>query len=127
MEVTTLRLARSEVQVPQPTSVGPASEFERLSGNATDVSRFLELHLGPQRLPYNSLIPFTVVYCVIFMTGMVGNASTCLVILRNQYMQTATNFYLFNLAVADMLTLFIGKQFSYFFNDGAASCQSSLN
>lgn len=70
-----------------------------------DIHQHIEDILGPRHLPYANLIPFTFVYCVIFVTGIVGNSITCLVIVRNQYMQTATNFYLFNLAIADMLTL----------------------
>ncbi|XP_022254745.1 neuromedin-B receptor-like isoform X2 [Limulus polyphemus] len=74
----------------------------------TDVETFIIQRLGPKRLPLNWLIPLTSVYWVIFLTGIIGNACTCLVISRNQYMQTATNCYLFNLAVADMLTLIFG-------------------
>jgi len=65
--------------------------------------------LGPRHLPYSSLIPMTVVYVLIFIAGMVGNCATCIVIAKNAYMQTATNYYLFNLAVADMLTLTLGN------------------
>ena len=31
--------------------------------------------------------------------------ATCIVIMRNEYMRTTTNIYLFNLAVADLATL----------------------
>ncbi len=34
--------------------------------------------------------------------------STCIVIAKNKYMQTATNYYLFNLAMADLLLLVLG-------------------
>ncbi|XP_064490192.1 neuromedin-U receptor 2-like [Ornithodoros turicata] len=64
--------------------------------------------LGPKRLELTWLIPLTAVYSIVFLTGIVGNACTCMVIAHNQYMQTATNCYLFNLAVADMLTLLCG-------------------
>ena len=64
--------------------------------------------LGPKNLPLASVIPMTIFYSLIFVCGMVGNVSTCLVIANNQYMQTATNMYLFNLAVTDMLTLLAG-------------------
>ncbi|GFT00953.1 uncharacterized protein NPIL_491961 [Nephila pilipes] len=70
-----------------------------------DIDDYLAVVLGPKRLPLNWLLPLTTVYAVIFATGLIGNTCTCLVIASNPYMQTATNCYLFNLAVADMLTL----------------------
>lgn len=53
-------------------------------------------------------IPFTIVYGVIFLTGVIGNISTCIVISKNKSMHTATNYYLFSLAVSDMLLLLSG-------------------
>ncbi|GBM25517.1 hypothetical protein AVEN_62269-1 [Araneus ventricosus] len=74
-----------------------------------DIDAFILTRLGPKTMPLNWLIPMTTVYAIIFLTGIVGNVCTCIVISRNQYMQTATNCYLFNLAIADMLTLLLGK------------------
>lgn len=37
------------------------------------------------------------------MTGVIGNVTTCVVIAGNSYMHTATNYYLFSLAISDML------------------------
>ena len=54
------------------------------------------------------LIPITVIYAVILLTGLVGNVSTCVVIARNKHMHTATNYYLFSLAVSDLLLLVSG-------------------
>ncbi|KAG8185710.1 hypothetical protein JTE90_000699 [Oedothorax gibbosus] len=70
-----------------------------------DIDEYLAAVLGPKRVPLNWLMPLTLVYSVVFTTGLIGNTCTCLVIASNPYMQTATNCYLFNLAVADMLTL----------------------
>lgn len=64
--------------------------------------------LGPPRAELYKVIPVTLIYCIIFVTGTVGNVSTCIVIARNKFMQTATNFYLFNLAIADLLVLLMG-------------------
>ena len=50
-----------------------------------------------------------VIYVIIFLTGVAGNVSTCLVICRNAYLHTATNFYLLSLAVSDLLTLVVGQ------------------
>ena len=76
--------------------------------NATSLDEFLIAHLGPKRWELYKVIPVTIVYCVIFVTGIIGNVSTCIVIARNKYMQTATNYYLFNLAIADLLVLVLG-------------------
>lgn len=54
------------------------------------------------------VIPVTVIYASIFFTGIVGNVSTCIVIARNKSMHTATNYYLFSLAVSDLLLLVSG-------------------
>ncbi|XP_050673931.1 pyrokinin-1 receptor-like isoform X2 [Leptidea sinapis] len=54
------------------------------------------------------IVPLTVVYSVIFVAGVLGNISTCIVIARNRSMHTATNFYLFSLAISDLLLLVCG-------------------
>ncbi|XP_014475725.1 PREDICTED: neuromedin-U receptor 2-like [Dinoponera quadriceps] len=54
------------------------------------------------------VIPVTVMYASIFLTGIIGNVSTCIVIARNKSMHTATNYYLFSLAVSDLLLLVSG-------------------
>lgn len=53
-------------------------------------------------------IPLTAVYAIILFTGLVGNVSTCIVIARNKSMHTATNYYLFSLAISDLLLLISG-------------------
>ncbi|XP_067144638.1 pyrokinin-1 receptor-like [Centruroides vittatus] len=64
--------------------------------------------LGPKRGPLSTVIPMTVVYAVILVTGTTGNVCTCIVIARNKYMHTATNYYLFSLAISDLLLLVLG-------------------
>lgn len=63
---------------------------------------------GPKRDPLPVVVPVTLIYTLIFATGIVGNVSTCIVIARNKYMHTATNYYLFSLAVSDLLLLLSG-------------------
>lgn len=54
------------------------------------------------------VIPITVLYVIIFFSGLIGNVSTCIVIARNKSMHTATNYYLFSLAISDLLLLISG-------------------
>lgn len=67
-----------------------------------------ELGLGPVRDPLYTAIPMTLLYVLILVTGVIGNLITCVVIVRNRYMHTATNYYLFSLAISDLLLLILG-------------------
>ncbi|XP_053945277.1 pyrokinin-1 receptor [Anastrepha ludens] len=64
--------------------------------------------LGPTRDSLKIVIPVTVIYSLIFVSGVIGNISTCIVIKKNRSMHTATNYYLFSLAISDFLLLLSG-------------------
>lgn len=66
-------------------------------------------HRTIHRDPMAIVIPVTICYAIIFVAGILGNVITCAVIFRNKSMHTATNYYLFNLAVSDLLLLLSGK------------------
>ena len=51
----------------------------------------------------------TVIYVTLFLTGVVGNVATGVVIVRNRSMHTATNYYLFSLALSDLVILLLGE------------------
>lgn len=79
------------------------------------------------------VLPITVIYAVIFFTGVIGNISTCVVIARIKSMHTATNYYLFSLAVSDLLLLvsglppemyYIWSHFPYIFGEAFCIIQS---
>ncbi|XP_042271517.1 neuromedin-U receptor 1 [Thunnus maccoyii] len=67
---------------------------------------YLEKYLGPRRS--SVFLPVCLIYLIIFMIGVVGNVLTCTVIARNKVMWTPTNYYLFSLAVSDLLVLLLG-------------------
>lgn len=72
-----------------------------------ETERYFDWELmGPRTDPY--AIPMTIVYLILLITGVIGNVCTCIVIARNRYMHTATNYYLFSLAVSDLLLLVLG-------------------
>lgn len=73
------------------------------------VDRYLLLMRGPKQLPLNIAVPLTLFNALIFVTGIVGNISVCIVIIRNSSMHTATNYYLFSLAISDLTLLIFGK------------------
>lgn len=80
-------------------------------GNLTDaeIFDFVIQHLGNKQEDTFSASILTCVYIVIFISGIFGNTSTCLVIKRNRHMHTTTNLYLVNLAFADLLIVILGK------------------
>ncbi|XP_017880475.1 neuropeptides capa receptor-like [Ceratina calcarata] len=71
-------------------------------------SEYLEKVLGPKYLPMKMVVPLTIAYVTIFVTGIFGNVATCIVIIRNSSMQTATNYYLLSLAISDLILLVLG-------------------
>lgn len=54
-------------------------------------------------------VVLSVVYVIIFITGLLGNIVTCIVISKNRSMHTAVNYYLFSLAISDLLLLISGE------------------
>ncbi|XP_055384825.1 neuropeptide SIFamide receptor-like [Condylostylus longicornis] len=60
-------------------------------------------------LIYRHSVTMTVVYCVayiiIFVAGLIGNCFVIAVIFRAPRMQTVTNFFIVNLAIADILVV----------------------
>lgn len=72
---------------------------------------YLSRILGPKYLSLKLVIPLTLAYVSIFVTGVLGNVATCIVIIKNSSMHTSTNYYLFGLAISDLILLTLGKLF----------------
>ncbi|XP_075047806.1 neuromedin-U receptor 2-like [Mixophyes fleayi] len=70
------------------------------------VQKLLFRILGPKMSSF--FLPVSLMYLVIFLTGVAGNLLTCTVIAKHRKMRTPTNFYLFSLAVSDLLVLVFG-------------------
>ncbi|XP_036672159.3 neuropeptides capa receptor isoform X1 [Drosophila suzukii] len=98
-----------------PTSVSlePSHGFETEDYYACGTfnctpTEFVAFVLGPQTLPLYKAILITIIFGGIFITGVIGNLLVCIVIIRHSAMHTATNYYLFSLAVSDLLYLLFG-------------------
>ena len=66
--------------------------------------------MGPSRAPVDLLVPISYFYVLLIISGLIGNAITCVyvVILCNASMHTATNCYLFSMAVSDFIFILLG-------------------
>lgn len=58
---------------------------------------------------YRHTVTLTAVYCVayviVFIVGLIGNSFVIAVVLRSPRMRTVTNYFIVNLAVADILVI----------------------
>ncbi|XP_036387717.1 neuromedin-U receptor 1 [Megalops cyprinoides] len=83
-----------------------------LTGNVSGAGQHLTIDdillnvLGPKRSSF--FLPVSIIYLLIFITGVTGNLLTCTVIAKHRKMRTPTNLYLFSLAVSDLLVLLFG-------------------
>lgn len=73
-----------------------------MSVNATEAESFALPEDDLFQKPFVQFI-FSVLYAVIFLLGMFGNLVVCFVVARQRTMQTVTNFFITNLALADIL------------------------
>ncbi|KOC69923.1 Neuropeptides capa receptor [Habropoda laboriosa] len=107
---------------------------DRINNYTSPIVAFLQQEDSTTRRdPLYIVLPITVIYAVIFFTGLIGNVATCVVIARNKSMHTATNYYLFSLAVSDLLLLisglppemyYIWSHFPYVFGEAFCIIQS---
>lgn len=77
--------------------------------NATNMEAIVISKLGEKQKDLFTVVLLTIVYVIIFLTGSVGNLTTCLILRKRVYLHTVTNIYLLNLAIADLLTIVLGK------------------
>lgn len=51
------------------------------------------------RDPLSIILPISVCYLIILVTGILGNVITCVVIANNKTMHTATNYYVISICI----------------------------
>eukprot|EP00094_Tigriopus_californicus_P002588 TCALIF_02500-PA protein Name:"Similar to CapaR Neuropeptides capa receptor (Drosophila melanogaster)" AED:0.38 eAED:0.38 QI:0/0.5/0.2/0.6/0.5/0.6/5/0/278 len=123
-----------EMDATNESGITLRSNFGNGSSEMEDnLSLYIQQRLGPRHLPLTTIIPITIVYLCIFVFGLFGNLSTCLVIVKNKYMHTPTNVYLANLAVSDLLTHTVAMPFEvyllwnqYPWNFGHFACDTKM-
>lgn len=59
----------------------------------------------PYRLPGWGIVILIIGYALVFIFGVAGNCSVLFVVIRLRRMKTVTNYFIFSLAMADLLVL----------------------
>lgn len=92
------------------TSPRGAMEESQVHGlfNASKTTNLSAIEQTPDRL-YRHSMAMSAVYCVayvvVFVVGLIGNSFVIAVVYRSPRMRTVTNFFIVNLAVADVLVI----------------------
>ncbi|KAI1292186.1 Neuropeptide FF receptor 2 [Halotydeus destructor] len=98
----------------ESSSVELLPELDNITGNVSDFSEYGgDDFLGSYDWTADMLMRYSpstsaiycIAYTVIFMMGIVGNSFVVAVVLRNPRMRTVTNYFIVNLALADILVL----------------------
>ncbi|XP_065360714.1 pyrokinin-1 receptor [Calliphora vicina] len=87
------------------SDLGNSSFLNAIENSIYNTAYDQPINVEPKRDSLTVVIPLTIIYVLIFITGVIGNISTCIVIKKNRSMHTATNYYLFSLAISDFLLL----------------------
>ncbi|XP_049637877.1 kappa-type opioid receptor [Suncus etruscus] len=86
---------------PPPNASGWTPGWAETEANGSTSPR--NATLEPAHISAAIPVIITAVYSVVFVVGLVGNSLVMFVIIRYTKMKTATNIYIFNLALADAL------------------------
>ncbi|XP_018921688.1 nociceptin receptor [Cyprinus carpio] len=81
------------------------SDVQQMFNDSRFQGNLSELDDVDEPLPKGAKITVVVVYLIVCVVGLVGNCLVMYVIIRYTKMKTATNIYIFNLALADALVL----------------------
>ncbi|XP_005181564.2 neuropeptide SIFamide receptor [Musca domestica] len=77
--------------------------------SSSNESAYWELEASDFDFLYRHSLTMTIVYCIayviVFLVGLVGNSFVIAVVLRMRNMRTVTNYFIVNLAIADILVI----------------------
>lgn len=96
--------------IAEAITTNPRTTMDEHSGllNASKTANLSTAEQIPDRL-YRHSMAMSAVYCVayvlVFVVGLIGNSFVIAVVYRSPRMRTVTNFFIVNLAVADVLVI----------------------
>ena len=79
------------------------------TNNDSDIEHYYEDFVtdDPFRHPLYMRVIYSVAYITIMIVAIVGNSMVVAVVYRNQSMHTVTNYFIVNLAIADIMVALI--------------------
>lgn len=89
------------------SSGSSSSSSEATSSNWSSQQQSADGEASQQDYMQHMTIILVSLHLTVFVTGLVGNSLVCLSVYRNKSLQTITNYYIVNLAVADFLVILI--------------------
>lgn len=99
---------RAAIMDDQGVASGGQGVHGLFNASKTDVANLSAIEQTPDRL-YRHSMAMSAVYCVayvvVFVVGLIGNSFVIAVVYRSPRMRTVTNFFIVNLAVADVLVI----------------------
>lgn len=87
------------------SSTAPSSAPASNANNVLELSAFEAAHYGYFRHSTLTSVILTVAYTIVFVVGIVGNSFVVAIVCKSPRMRTVTNYFIANLALADILVL----------------------
>lgn len=98
---------------PHPSATGSVATSTNTNSTTATTSLFAFVEQNadasdtvPVYMQHMTVI-LVILHVSVFVTGLIGNSLVCLSVYRNKSLQTVTNYYIVNLAVADFLVILI--------------------
>ena len=86
-----------------PSTQGPSYDsLADVMSSGEDVDQALMPYPDFTQIPLVS-ITFIILYFLVMVTAIFGNAAVCITVLTNRKMQTVVNYYIVNLAICDFM------------------------
>jgi hypothetical protein len=87
---------------PPPMTTPAMLEWDDAQQSATTISNDTE-HYPLVKQPVHMIVVYSLAYGVVFALGVIGNGLVVCVVFRTPSMNTVTNYFIVNLAVADLM------------------------
>ncbi|XP_055877519.1 neuropeptide SIFamide receptor-like isoform X1 [Biomphalaria glabrata] len=86
---------------------GAVTTWSYNESGSTDLGNVTKRHQTSTILSLQTIVVLSIMYSIVFVLALVGNISVVTVVAKDKSLHTATNFFLVNMAIADILIAII--------------------